>query len=104
MIKKLKIRIKEIFGADVYRDGGSYGFFFHAYNGSWYEFFIQRDLNGTTGTEYYEPQLYLEGVNSKNVVYTFSWKEALKFVQDLEYENERFAELKRIVANGGNFT
>lgn len=104
MSKKLKVRIKEIFGADVYRDGGSYGFFFHAYNGSRYEFFIQRDLDGATGNDYYEPQMFLEGVNSNNVVFSFSWKEALKFVQDLEYENERFTELKRIVENGGNFT
>ena len=95
------MNVKEIFNADIYRDGGSYGFCFYSNNGSWYEFFIQRDLRGVSGVDYFPPQIYLEGCNSKNVITQLSWTQGKEFIKPLKYDNDRFAELTEIVNNNG---
>jgi len=95
------MNVKDIFNADIYRDGGSYGFCFHSDNGSWYEFFIQRDLRRVSGNDYLPPKIYLEGCNSKNVISELSWEQGQEFIRQLNYNNDRFAELVAIVnANG----
>lgn len=96
------MKIVEIFTADVYRDGGSYGFCFHSDDGNWYEFFTKRDLNRTSGNDYLTPIIFLESCNDNNVVATLNWSEAQEFVKGLEY-NERMRELITIVFNNGDF-
>ncbi len=39
------MKIVKINGADIYIDGGSYGFWFDCEDGNKYEFFIKRDLS-----------------------------------------------------------
>ena len=95
-------KVVKIWGADIYRDGGSYGFCFDSDDGNWYEFFLQTRAFEASATESHRPPvIYLEDVNSKNAVGSLSWEEAQAFVAPLCYENKRFDELVRIVASAG---
>lgn len=88
--------------ADVYRDGGSYGFCFDSDDGNWYEFFLQtRAFEASAAESHHPPVIYLEDVNSKNAVKSLSWDEAQSFVAPLHYESKRFAELVSIVVGAG---
>ena len=96
------MKVTKINGADVYRDGGSYGFWFDSDDGSWYEFFIKtRKFEKDPDNDYYPPVIYLEGSNSKNIVQKLSWSEAQEFIKPLAYDNERFKELIKVVNNNG---
>ncbi|MEZ5429155.1 MAG: hypothetical protein R2747_23110 [Pyrinomonadaceae bacterium] len=97
------MKVEKIWEADVYRDGGSYGFCFDSDDGNWYEFFIQTKAfeQSASDDDYYPPVIYLEGCNSKKVVKEFSWREAQKYVASLKYDNQRFRELVEIVNNNG---
>jgi hypothetical protein len=96
------MRVEKIWDADIYRDGGSYGFCFDADDGHWYEFFIQTSAfdEERPGT-HRPPVIYLEGSNSGNVVQNLSWDEAKVFIKHLSCSNKRFSELAFIVANEG---
>jgi len=95
-------RVVKIWDADIYRDGGSYGFCFDSDDGNWYEFFLQTRAFEVSATEsHHPPVIYLESVNSKQAVRALSWAEAKTFVAPLHYENKRFAELVSIVENEG---
>lgn len=96
------MRVVKIWDADIYRDGGSYGFCFDAADGHWYEFFIQttafdEDRSGT----HRPPVIYLDGCNSGHVVQNLSWDEAKVFIKRLSYNNVRFSELASIVSHEG---
>ena len=96
------MNVKKILGADIYRDGGSYGFWFDSDDGHWYEFFLMTRRWEPSALESHRPPvIYLEGVNSRKVVSQLSWDEAKSFVAPLCYENERFAELVHIVMTEG---
>jgi len=93
-------RVVKIWSADIYRDGGSYGFCFDSDDGNWYEFFLQTRAFEVSATESHDPPvIYLKGVNSKQAIRTLSWEEAKTFVVPLHYESTRFAELVNIVVN-----
>lgn len=95
-------RVVSIWMADVYRDGGSYGFCFDSDDGNWYEFFLQTRAFEASATEsHHPPVIYLEDVNSKNAVRSLSWEEAQAFVAPLHYESKRFDELVGIVVGAG---
>lgn len=94
------MKVIKINGADVYRDGGSYGFWFDADDSNWYELFIKvRKLEGEKEAtkDYDPPVIYLEGCNSGNIVKKLSWQEANEFILPLSYENERFRGLVEII-------
>lgn len=96
------IKILKIWDADIYRDGGSYGFCFDADDGRWYEFFLKTAAFSEARTcSHLAPVLYLEGCNSGCVVQTFSWVQAKEFVANLSYPHNRFDELIKIVAQEG---
>ena len=94
--------VKKIWDADIYRDGGSYGFCFDSDDGHWYEFFLQTSaFSEQPATTHLPPVIFFEGCNSGQVVQSFSWSEAQDFIAILNYENVRFKELRDIVANHG---
>jgi len=94
--------VKRIWEADIYRDGGSYGFCFDSDDGRWYEFFLRtRAFDPTAQTSHDPPAIYLEDANSGRLVRNLSWAEARAFVAELSYDNERFRELLAIVAAEG---
>jgi hypothetical protein len=96
------MKILRIWDADIYRDGGSYGFCFDADDGRWYEFFLKTAaFSEMRNWSHFAPALYLEGCNSGCVVQTFSWGEAKKFVANLSYPHRRFDELIKIVVQEG---
>jgi hypothetical protein len=95
-------KVEKIWDADIYRDGGSYGFCFDADDGRWYEFFLRTAAFTEEETcSHFAPELYLEGCNSGCAVHTFSWTEAKEFVANLSYPNNRFDELVEIVVQEG---
>lgn len=55
------MRVEKIWDADIYRDGGSYGFCFDADDGHWYEFFLKTTAfeEGRT-TTHHAPEIFLE--------------------------------------------
>jgi hypothetical protein len=96
------VRVREIWDADIYRDGGSYGFCFDSDDGCWYEFFLKtKAFERPSSESHHPPVIYLEGCNSGKVVQSLSWQEARSFVAPLKYNNARFAELVEIVMNEG---
>ena len=95
-------KVVKIWGADVYRDGGSYGFCFDSDDGNWYEFFLQTAAFEPSPTEsHHSPVIYLESVNDKRVAQRLSWEEANAIIAPLHFENSRFTELVAIVKNHG---
>jgi len=96
------MKVVKIWDADMYRDGGSYGFCFYTDDGQWYEFFLRTAaFDEGLVTSHQAPVIYLEGCNSGRLVQHLSWGEAQDFMQHLSYDNERFTELVQIVANEG---
>jgi hypothetical protein len=106
------MRVVRIWQADIYRDGGSYGFCFDADDGQWYEFFVRRRMRliqppdpfaaPTINREGYEaPVIYRQGVNSHQVESRLSWAEGKEFIAPLSYDNDRFRELVSIVKSDG---
>ena len=93
--------VVEIFNADIYRDGGSRSFCYHSDDGNWYEFHVRVLHRRFVVTGYAEPVLYLKSVNDRNVVHELSWDEAIDFVDQLEYDNQRFRELLEVVGRRG---
>jgi len=99
------IKVVKINGADIYRDGGSYGFCFDSDDGHWYEFFLEIKPGWDTGLrEWYPPKLYFEGCNSKKIVKEFSWGEAKSFVAELSFDHTRFHELLDLVNSEGKIS
>ena len=88
------MEVTKISHADIYRDGGSYGFTFDSDDGNWYVFFVQYDLETRS---YQPPAIYLEGPNNDKIVREFTWEEARDFVAPLRFENHRFARLVELV-------
>jgi len=95
------IEVKEIFSADMYRDGGSRSFCFHGNGGEWYEFFMEIRRRNGQWDGYCEPKLYLQSMNHGNAVREFTWDDAIEFVDSLEFDNERFNELVAVVQRRG---
>lgn len=97
------MKVQAIWAADVYRDGGSYGFCFDSDDGRWYEFFLQtRAFDQSPSPEsHFPPVIYLESVNDKKPVQRLTWEEAKAFVAPLQYENQRFHEMVAIVIREG---
>ncbi|AYM76651.1 hypothetical protein D9M09_13235 [Janthinobacterium agaricidamnosum] len=96
------MRVVKIWDADIYRDGGSYGFCFDADDGHWYELFMQTTaFDDDKSATHRPPVIYFEGCNSGHVVQNLSWDEAKVFIKHLSYNNHRFSELALIVANEG---
>ncbi|WKB56016.1 hypothetical protein [Eleftheria terrae] len=96
------MRVQKIWGADIYRDGGSYGFCFDSDDGQWYEFFLKtRAFEPVSPESHQPPIIYRNGCNSGEVVLRLSWEEAQAFVAPLRYENRRFMELIDIVMTSG---
>ena len=92
------IEVREIFNADIYRDGGSLSFCFYSGNDDWYEFFLPtRPQNDG----YHAPKLFHHSVNDGSPLHEFSWDEALEFVTPLEFDNPRFRQLVTAVRNKG---
>lgn len=98
------MKVLKIWEADIYRDGGSYGFCFDSDDGHWYEFFLQIKAFEKSNDSHYPPVIYLEGCNSNKVVKKLNWAEAKEFIAPLKYENTRFEELVNIVKNEGKRT
>jgi len=95
-------KVVKIWDADIYRDGGSYGFCFDSDDGNWYEFFLQTTaFDSSAPGSHFPPVLYLESVNDRQMVQRLSWEEANEFVAPLRYESSRFAELVDIVKAQG---
>ena len=97
------VKVVKIWSADVYRDGGSYGFYFDSDDGHWYEFFIQtRAFEDPPSEEsHYPPVIFLGSVNDKKPVRLFTWEEAKAFIAPLHYEEQRFDEIVAIVMQEG---
>jgi hypothetical protein len=100
------MKVVKIWNADIYRDGGSYGFCFDSDDGHWYEFFIKTKAfeKEKANNDYYPPAIYFEGCNSKKVVEELSWAEAKEYIAPLSFGSDRFQELVRIVNNEGKLT
>lgn len=98
----MKLKITEIFGVDICRDGGSYSLSFRADDGEWYEFFVQ--VKGIESANYHEPKLYKQGVNGGVVVEEYTWKSASRFLSKIACKEERFSEIIQLVKAGGVLT
>ncbi|MCX4027785.1 hypothetical protein H0A36_25220 [Endozoicomonas sp. SM1973] len=98
------MKVIKVWRAMLYRDGGSYGFCFDSEDGNWYEFFLKNRAFEKNVDCYHSPVIYFEGHNKKNAVKHLSWSEAKKFVAPLNYNNECFKRLVRIVNNAGKIT
>ncbi|BCL69916.1 hypothetical protein TUMSATVNIG1_18720 [Vibrio nigripulchritudo] len=98
----MKFKITEIFSVDVCRDGGSYSLSFRDNDGEWYEFFVQ--VKGVESSEYHEPKLYKNGVNSGVVVEEYTWKSASQFLSKIKCQEERFPEIVQLVGGSGILT
>ena len=89
--------------ADIYRDGGSYGFWFGANDGKIYELHIKVVIDSPADCKrYYEPLILRNNCHSEDVVVSQpTWKEASDLIKHVNFKNERFKELKWIIDNGG---
>jgi len=91
--------------ADLYRDGGSYGFGFDADDGRRYEFFLKTTAFGPPSAQSHEPPvLNLQDCNDGDEILRMSWDEAQAFVAPLVFDNPRFEELVAIVMRRGEKT
>jgi hypothetical protein len=96
------MEVRKILYADIFRDGGSYGFGFEAADGRRYEFFLQTTaFSAERTTTHQAPVIYREDRNSGDIVQSLSWEEAKEFVAPLRYSDRRFDDLVKIVANEG---
>ncbi len=99
------MKVQKVWAADIYRDGGSYGFCFDSDDGHWYEFFLQTTAFEESSESHRTPVIYLEGVNDKKAVRELTWQEAKVFVAPLrcgdECDEKRFQELLDIVMREG---
>lgn len=88
--------------ADIYRDGGSYGFGFDADDGLQYEFFLKTTFSGPpSAATHLPPVLHLTDCNDGDAIQQMSWEEAQAFVAPLEFDDPRFRELVAIVMRRG---
>ena len=94
------MEITKIFSADICRDGGSYSLSFESTDGEWYEFFIQ--VKSIESTDYFEPKIYKNGINSGELTQKLTWGSAKKFLVSITYDNVRFNEMVDLVANNEN--
>lgn len=96
------MKVENILYADIFRDGGSYGFGFDADDGRQYEFFLATAaFSAAQDTTHHAPVIYRDHSDSGNIVRSLSWEEAKKFIGPLRYSDPRFDELVNIVANEG---
>lgn len=95
------MKIVKVFGADIYRDGGSYGFCFYADDGHWYEFFLQVKTDELGMICYQNPTIYFEGRNSERIVQRLDWKSARDFILSCHCDENRFHEIVTIVNQEG---
>ncbi|MET3134671.1 hypothetical protein AAKU55_004973 [Oxalobacteraceae bacterium GrIS 1.11] len=96
------MRVENILYADIFRDGGSYGFGFVADDGHQYEFSLKTTaFSAKQDTTHQTPVIYYEDCNSGRVVRSLLWGEAKKFIAPLRCSGQRFNELVKIVANEG---
>ena len=72
------MKVQNIWGADMYRDGGPYGFLFSSDNGYRYEFFLQtRFLEQPRSQEsHHPPVICLGSRNDDKPVQQLTWEEA----------------------------
>jgi hypothetical protein len=103
ILAEFPIKVSKIFGADIYRDGGSYSLGFYSDDEEWYEFFIPIIWEGDATVGYNTPVLYFNSVNHHRVLRDFTWDEAAEFLKPLSYDNHRFHELVEVVALRGCF-
>ena len=88
--------------ADIYRDGGSYGFVFKSDDGKTYELHLPVVHQSPDDCKrYFEPLLFRDNCNSGKVIEHPTWDEAKKFISEVEFKDKRFNELKWIIENGG---
>ena len=99
--KGAMMNVKKIWEADICRDGGSYGFSFDSDDGRRYEFFLLTRAFDGVSTSHHPPVIYLEDVNSGQIVQRLTWQEAKQFVAPLKYDDARFAELLKIIETEG---
>lgn len=97
------MQVKRIVDADMYRDGGSYGFTFYADDGRCYEFFLATRAFEEPRSEqsHRPPAIYAESVNDAKLVQQLTWGEARVFVAPLSFAGSRFAELVAVVLREG---
>lgn len=88
--------------ADIYRDGASYGLGFKSCDGEKYELHLKVVADSPPDCKrYYEPLIFRGRCRSQDVLAHPSWQETSEFLKDINFENERFVELKWIVENKG---
>lgn len=98
------MKVKKIIVADVYRDGGSLFFKFEADDGKCYEFFIRtRRFEKNADTAFKPPVIFLERRGGK-VMQELSWKEAMKFIASLSFNDGCFQRLVEVVKRNGKVT
>ena len=101
-MNKVQLKCSSPLFADIYRDGGSYGFGFYADDGNVYELHIRVVSDSPDDCKrYYEPIIFRDNSNSEKIVSHLTWKEASKFMKDVKFENQRYQQLKRIINDGG---
>jgi hypothetical protein len=97
------MKIVKINGADIYIDGGSYGFWFDCEDGNKYEFFIKRDLSEGSKNDYLPPVICQNRYTRNSVVKEFEWLEAQDYLSKINYEDTHFEALVEIVKNNGKY-
>jgi hypothetical protein len=99
--KRLNMKVQKIWSADIYRDGGSYGFCFDSDDGHWYEFFLEVRTCEQSEESHHPPVIFHKSVNHKNPSQQLRWEEAKAFIAPLHYDEPRFNELVAIVMREG---
>jgi len=99
---EVAMKVKKITWADIYRDGGSYGFEFTGVDGLAYEFFMGTNAFEPEATESHaSPVVYRGSCNDGEVVLQMSWDEAISFIAGLKFDDPRFSEIVAIVMSKG---
>jgi len=97
------MKVTKVTGADIYRDGGSFGMTFEADDGGRYELFLQTLAfeNRQALESHHPPVIYRGSVNDRDVVRRLDWEEAKAFVAPLQFDERCFDELVAIIARAG---
>ncbi len=98
------MKIVKINGADIYIDGGSYGFWFDCEDGKEYEFFIKRDLSKNSESDYHLPIICQNRYTKNSVIKELEWLEAGNYLSKINYEDKHFEILMEIVKNYEKYT
>ena len=86
------MKVQNIRGADMYRDGGSYGFLLSSDNGHRHEFFLQTRFPEQPRPQesHHPPVIYLGSRNDDKPVQQLTWEEAEAFIAPLHFKGRRF--------------